>query len=249
MIPGLHHHREDFPPTTAATASARPRQSAAGRVAAFGVVGVGGGAVLPTVVARMQSASSRLALAATAGCLTGATKPSAPRPARTRPALTEAQTVAPGLVGAGPRTTARRCPAQSSPLTCASATFLAPAPSSPREPAQRRRTGIAPDRSAAANALSCARAADLTGPCYVERAASGVDVSSMAVALAAGALVLFVSVAIPLLREKTSQLAPPPKASSHACDLVLDEPEGVAGCSAPPRPPPACVVGGCQWWK
>jgi hypothetical protein len=110
--------------------------------------------------------------------------------------------VAPGLVGAAePRTTARRCPAQSSPLTCASATFLAPGPSCPREPGQHR-TGIAPNRSAAASALSCARAAGWTGPCYAERVASGVDVSWMtAVALAAGALVLFVSVAIPLLRE------------------------------------------------
>lgn len=129
-----------------------------------------------------------------------------PRPVRMELALAGARIVPVLGLGAELLTmTARRCPAQSSSLVCASATPLVPNPGSPRVPEQRL-AGMTPGHSSAASALSCALAAGLTGPCYARRAANGVDVWTAA-AQPAVALVLFVCVAIPLLREK-SQLAP-----------------------------------------
>jgi hypothetical protein len=180
----------------------------------------------------------------TAGCLTAGMKPNVPRPVRMEPALVGEQIVlVPGL-GAELLTTARRYPAQSLPLVCASATSLVPNLGSPRGPDQPP-AGMTPGHSSAVSAPSCARAAGLTSPCYARRAANGVDAWTAAAQLAV-ALALFVCVAIPLLRENEPvSPAPEPHLERH---LVLDEPEGVAGCSAPLRPPP-CVVGGCQWWK
>ena len=204
LIPELHHHREVFPPTTAASACARFRQIEPGG-AALGSADGGGGAVLPTwAPGRSASSSSPWE---TAGGPTRAMKPSAPRSARMVPGQLEAQSAAPAL-GAGSRMTARRPPAPSLPLTCASGTSLSLAPSSPREPGHHHRSGMIPRRSSAASGPSCDRVVGWTALCCVRRAANAADVSSLAEALAAGALVLFVCGVIPLLREKRARLAP-----------------------------------------
>ena len=214
LIPGLHHrllhHCEVFPPTTAASASARFRQMEAGRAASGAVIGGGaaavsdaGGGIVPPKTTRVRSVLlssalqqlllSLLSSVETAGGLTRAMKPSAPRSA--------AQSVAP-VVGAEPRmTTARRSPARSLPLRCASGTSLSLDRSSPPEPGHQRRSGTIPRHSSAASALSCGPVAGLTALCCAGTAASDVDASPWAAALVAGALVPFVSEAIPLLRE------------------------------------------------
>jgi hypothetical protein len=118
--------------------------------------------------------------------------------------------VGPAL-GAESRMTVRRRPAQSLPLRCASATSLDLVPSSPLAPGHHR-TGMIPNHSAAASVLACDPAAGWTAPCCVRRAASDAGVSWLVAALAAGVLVLFVSAAIPLLREN-EPVSPGPRAS------------------------------------
>jgi hypothetical protein len=163
----------------------------------------------------------------------------------------QAQMVGPVLVsGAEPRITARRRPpAPSLPLTCASATSPSQslAPSFPHVPG--RRPGTIPGHSPGVNVLlSCARVEGLTTQNCGRKAASEAVALPPAVALAAEVLVPSASVEILLVRQKRAKLAPR-RQKPHARNLILlDEPEGVAGWSVPPRPP-ACVFGGCQWWK
>jgi hypothetical protein len=224
-IPGLHHHREVFPLTTVASASARFRQIAPGGAASSagvaggaavveGGVGVGvgcGGAVLPTA-SPTQSAST--SSAGNAGGLTEAMKLSVPRSARMAPVqVEEVRVVEPGPGGAGPRMmTVRRRPALSWPLTCASATSPSLAPGSPRVFGLHP-IDMSPGRSAAASVLSCVRGAGWTVPRCAQRAAIDADVPRMAAALAAGVLVLFVSVAIPLMHENEPVSPPAARAS------------------------------------
>jgi hypothetical protein len=204
-IPGPHPHREVAPPTTAASAFARSRQIAT-RIAASAAAGGGdGGAAVVPMACPTQTVST----AETAGCLTGAMKRNAPRSARMGPVQAEAQTAGP--VVAESRMTVRRRPAPSLPLTCASATFLDLVLSSLLVPGHHR-AGMIPDHSAAESVLACGRAAGWTAQCCVRRVASGADVSRLAVALAAGVLALFVSAAIPLLREN-EPVSPGPRAS------------------------------------
>jgi len=105
--------------------------------------------------------------------------------------------------------TVRRSPGrgQSRPLACASATSPSLAPSCPRAPAPRAGMQI-PHHSAAASALVCGPGAGSTAQCCARRAGNAADAPSAGVR-AAAAQVLCVSVAIPLLREKESRLAPP----------------------------------------
>lgn len=153
--------------------------------------------MLPTLALVRSASSSPLE---TAGGPTGAMKQSAPRSARMVPVQLEAQSAGPGP-GAGLTMRARRLPAPSLPLTCASGTSLCLAPSSPREPGHHRRSGMIPRRSFAASVPSCDPMAGWTALCCVRRAANAADVSLLAEALAAGARVPCVSGVIPLLRE------------------------------------------------
>jgi hypothetical protein len=140
-------------------------------------------------------------------------KLSVPRSARMAPVqVEEVRAVEPGPGGAGPRMTVRRCPALSWPLTCASATSPSLAPGSPRVFGLHP-IDMSPGRSAAASVLSCVRGAGWTVPCCAQRAAIDADVPRMAAALAAGVLVLFVFVAIPLMRENEPVSPPAARAS------------------------------------
>jgi hypothetical protein len=163
------------------------------------VAAAGGGAALPMHWFRSQSVPFP---AANGGGPIEAMRLSAPRSFRMGLAQEETQAAEPAAAAVGvaeSRLTVRRCPAPSSPLTCAWVTSLFPDPSSLRVIAQRQ-TGMTPGRSAAASGLSCALAAGLTNPYCVQRAATGADVPYLVVAPAAAARVLFVSAAIPLMQ-------------------------------------------------
>jgi hypothetical protein len=106
------------------------------------------------------------------------------------------------VLGVGLMMEPGRSPGQSSPRfpPLASATFPSPDLKSP--PVLARLVGMSPSRCVAASGLSCGPVADLTAPCYARRAATEDAVMSLAAELAAAALLLFSSVAIPLVRKR-----------------------------------------------
>ena len=94
-------------------------------------------------------------------------------------------------------------------------------------------SGTTQDRFAGASAPSCGLVAGSTGLRSGKRVVIGTAVTSSEAAPAAEARRLFVFAETPLLYQK-----PVSPRDSQDRDLVLDEPEGVPGCSVPPRPPP-----------
>jgi hypothetical protein len=131
--------------------------------------------------------------------------------------------------------------AKPAPLRFLSMLRIPPAPSGAwaRLPGAARSFRLAPepgttqDRFAGASAPSCGLVAGSTGPRSGEMVVIGTVVTSSEAAPAAGARRLFVFAETPLLYQK-----PVSPRDSQDRDLVLDEPEGVPGCSVPPRPPP-----------